>query len=1424
VADDNTIRPTGQLTKDHTSFLTAQAVDIDLAVSLGVRSLMSREDNPQEGVWGNWANHPAILFPWRNEAGEVSYQVRPDNPTPDGRGRDRKYVFAKDAPPILWAVRPISSAERIVIVEGTKQCLAAASYAPPGVGVYGMAGCRMWQLDGRPIPDLIAAHGRDVVVILDADAIENVQVYEAGMGLAEALVMEGATKVTFGRLPGGGKSGLDDVLGSRLPERRTDYLERIITGARPKPADARPKGKKKPQGVPTADDGRATIVVNRDRFAVINDLTGALLDRWNARELFNHGGVISRRQSGGMSPVDRGTFNDVIQETAITVNENEGANGTTYSYSWPDPNSMAAVLSRADRFARLDRISHAPFVREDGSVVTEPGYDESTRTMLILDPVFEGLKVPEDPSPAEIEAARDLILTEWLGDFPFDSDTDRANVVGLIVTPAIRGMVPKVPLAVIDGLQMGVGKNLLADSILTVYTGGAAEPMNWVPEAEELRKQITAAFRTGAEFFVFDEAHTIEGAPLAQALTASTWQDRILGVSTMAHFPNTITWMSLGNQVQVRGDLTRRVYRIALRPRYSNPQDRPASSFRHPGTSGLDLGSWTRKHRRELMTAILTLVRAWFAQGQPRPARGVSFGSFEVWEKITGGIVETAGLTGFLDNLKVWRSESDFDTQYWTGHLKWLRDAFGDRPFQTAKVKEKAQTDPQGYAAPPKLDDPSEKGYGKALGEAYSRLRGRRYDGLWIERQGSAHGHVSQWRVYEDTESQPTEGNPEPEPTPGPVEPPYNENGEARGADECDLTGDSDEVRPPVDTDTSSQVDDDPQSVDKDVDKHVSADVVAFDLEAGDADDLYRAGPGYVRIGATATDDEEVQAWVPGSGSGPRSQALIPRVVATTIRQARTITGHNVMAFDLPALVRAGAMTMPEIHRLAADGRLFDAILAARYLDPPMARDKGVDATRKYDLGALGQAYDLGEKLTDVSKGLAKKYGGWGLIPIDARDPDPGRAADAAEFQRYMIQDVELSRSLYRTLLEKLGGAVPEYLAREHRVAALAAQISMNGFLVDQALLGERVTEVNERKAESLAWLSQHAGIPLADAKGKAYRSPLASKGGKTALENALREAGATSLWRTGKSEDLDTSGDHMKHLGQEYGHLPAVREIVKNVYRIVGARSVYQTIQDHTGPDGRVHPKISFAQATGRWSVTSPGLTVLGKRGGRHVERAVLLPDPGEVLISVDLSQVDMRGVAWLSKDAAYVDMLSHEDPHTQIAIQLFGDASKREIAKAVGHGWNYGRGIKAISDSHDIDPALVRQFDTSMRRRFPRLVEWQDEVRALAESGILLNNGFGRLMRADPQRAHTQAPALMGQGAARDIMMHGLLQLDARILPMLRAQVHDEIVLSAPKREVKEVGEAVVQALSFDLDGVPILADVSRPGTSWAACYEKG
>ena len=70
-----------------------------------------------------------------------------------------------------------------------------------------------------------------------------------------------------------------------------------------------------------------------------------------------------------------------------------------------------------------------------------------------------------------------------------------------------------------------------------------------------------------------------------------------------------------------------------------------------------------------------------------------------------------------------------------------------------------------------------------------------------------------------------------------------------------------------------------------------------------------------------------------------------------------------------------------------------------------------------------------------------------------------------------------------------------------------------------------------------------------------------------------------------------------------------------------------------------------------------------------------------------------------------------------------------------------------------------------------------WTAEIRELAKAGNLLDNGFGRLMRPDPARYYTQAPALMGQGTAADILKEAILRLpDPDFRPLVKLSVHDE------------------------------------------------
>ena len=90
------------------------------------------------------------------------------------------------------------------------------------------------------------------------------------------------------------------------------------------------------------------------------------------------------------------------------------------------------------------------------------------------------------------------------------------------------------------------------------------------------------------------------------------------------------------------------------------------------------------------------------------------------------------------------------------------------------------------------------------------------------------------------------------------------------------------------------------------------------------------------------------------------------------------------------------------------------------------------------------------------------------------------------------------------------------------------------------------------------------------------------------------------------------------------------------------------------------------------------------------------------------------MRAVAGLSQDANYMRLFDDgRDAHTEIAIKLFGSADFRQQVKPITHGSNYGLGAnKMIANGHD--PQLVQKYFEERKRMFPRLLEWQDEVRA--------------------------------------------------------------------------------------------------------------
>jgi hypothetical protein len=302
--------------------------------------------------------------------------------------------------------------------------------------------------------------------------------------------------------------------------------------------------------------------------------------------------------------------------------------------------------SEWDGVDTLNGLTDAPFVRADGTICQDHGYDQATGMWLALPPGYR--PVPDIPSAEDVSAAIGLLMSQVLKDFPFATTADRANAIGMLVTPMIRNIADcVVPLHLINAHTPGTGKTLLAKIAIAAHGGDAYTfPRN---SDEELRKQVTSILMDQASPVVnFDNiatGSTLESPALAALITGSTWRDRLLGGNTTVALPNDKLWCATGNNLKVNTDLSQRSVLVHLDAGTERPDLRPAETFELG-----DLEQWLLKdeNRAELVRALLILIRDWAVAGMPRSDHTMR--SFTPWAQAVGGLLAHHGITGFLGN------------------------------------------------------------------------------------------------------------------------------------------------------------------------------------------------------------------------------------------------------------------------------------------------------------------------------------------------------------------------------------------------------------------------------------------------------------------------------------------------------------------------------------------------------------------------------------------------------------------------------------------------------------------------------------------------------------------------------------------------------------------------------------------------------
>jgi putative DNA primase/helicase len=694
--------------------------------------------HPDLTYWDTRTGYPALVAIVRNAAGE-RIAIHRTYLAPDGSGK-------ADVPkPRMMLGSVASGAVRLGEVrasgvvglgEGVETCLSVMQ-ACPELPVW--AALASGNLEQVALPSEI----KRVVVLADNDG-EGAGL-RAAQRAAERLGTEGR-RVWIAHPPQTGED-FNDLLRRGSPELVRAVVEAAAEWqpespqAEPSPAAEPQIGTQRPIGFRLPEPPLPLMRADAGDLARLTDRSWSLLFAANASPwLYRCGGGSAwvERDSDGR-PAPRPMTEDRVRHALAQLADwrRMSKNGDLVPTA-PPALLLKNLLATPDpTLPVLTGIVTAPVFGSDGTLITEPGYHPAARLLYEPAPGFQLPDIPERPASTDIAAARSLLLDDLLGDFPFVGEAERAHALALLLLPFIRPMITgPTPLHMVEKPAPGTGATLMVDAISIIATGTSASVMVEGRDEDEWRKRLTAKLREIPSILLIDNLRRqLDASSVAAALTAPYWEDRILGKSEMTRFPIRCVWIATSNNPQFSNEIARRMVRVRLDPHEDQPWLR--EGFRHP-----NLLAWVWRNRACLVAACLMLGRAWIAAGRPRHQKII--GSFEGWAEVMGGILEAAGVPGFLGNLKEMYERADAEGGVWRSFVALWWDRFGTQQVSVADLYEHAL---QSGIPLARGDEHAKR---TSLGQALRRMRDRIYatgaQRLRVLHVGSAHG-VQRWAL-----------------------------------------------------------------------------------------------------------------------------------------------------------------------------------------------------------------------------------------------------------------------------------------------------------------------------------------------------------------------------------------------------------------------------------------------------------------------------------------------------------------------------------------------------------------------------------------------------------------------------------------------------------------------------------------------------
>ncbi len=322
-----------------------------------------------------------------------------------------------------------------------------------------------------------------------------------------------------------------------------------------------------------------------------------------------------------------------------------------------------------------------------------------------------------------------------------------------------------------------------------------------------------------------------------------------------------------------------------------------------------------------------------------------------------------------------------------------------------------------------------------------------------------------------------------------------------------------------------------------------------------------------------------------------------------------------------------------------------------------------------------------------------------------------------------------------------------------------------------------------------------------------------------------------------GKGKVISTAQDVLEELAE---HHPVPR-LVLDYRQLAKLRSTYLDSLPHlVDQQGRVHTTFNqVGTATGRLSSTNPNLQNIPIRTalGREI-RAAFIPAPGNLLISADYSQIELRLMAHFSQDPLLLNAYrTGQDIHTLTASEVFGipvaqlDKETRNRAKAVNFGIVYGISPFGLAAQLGIEQKEARIYIDRYFERYSGVRRFIDETLETVRREQAVRTYFGRVrpipdiqsrnpnMRGFAERTAINTPL---QGTAADLIKLAMLRIDSEITrrnlrSRMTLQVHDELLFDVVPQEADELRALVQHHMEHVVElSVPIVAELGL-GPNW-------